>query len=287
MTSLTSSPPVLLTKSDQFVLWFSRHWILVVSILVGFYALSPFFAPVFMELGLTLPGKAIYWVYSFLCHQLPQRSYFLFGPKISYTITEIRSVWPNSTDMAILRQFVGTPQMGWKVAWSDRMVSMYTSLWVFGMFWNSLKKKIRPLPLWGFILMLIPMIVDGTTHMISDIAGIGYGFRDTNLWLTVLTNNTFPTTFYAGDAWGSFNAWMRLTTGVLFGLGLVWFSYSYINEFIQNSAEAVKYQHQRQILLRDGRNYLADLISTGAPRSSELISDQDFIRDGDGNGKRR
>ena len=39
--------------------------------------------------------------------------------------------------------------MGWKVAWSDRMVSMFTSLWVFGIFWGFFKKKIKPTALVG------------------------------------------------------------------------------------------------------------------------------------------
>lgn len=34
------------------------------------------------------------------------------------------------------------------------------------------------------MLLLLPMAVDGVTHMISDwTAGIGYGFRYHNAWL--------------------------------------------------------------------------------------------------------
>ena len=54
-------------------------------------------------------------------------------------------------------------------------------------------------------------------HFISDLVGIGLGFRDSNAWLAVLTGNIFPAAFYAGDALGSFNSWMRLITGILFG----------------------------------------------------------------------
>jgi hypothetical protein len=73
------------------------------------------------------------------------------------------------------------------------------------------------------------MVIDGGTHLISDLAGIGQGFRDTNVWLQLLTNNVFPITFYQGDAFGSFNSWMRLITGILFGIALVRFAYPYIN----------------------------------------------------------
>ena len=40
-----------------------------------------------------------------------------------------------------------------------------------------------------------------------------------NVLLGVLTGHVFPAAFYAGDVLGSFNAWMRLLTGVLVSLG--------------------------------------------------------------------
>ena len=157
MTSPVSTLPNSLTKTDQLALWLSRHWVLVVSLLLGVYVLAPFFAPLLMAMGLTIPGRVIYWVYSFLCHQLPERSYFLFGPKISYSLPEIQSAWQNTNNIAILRQFIGNAQMGWKVAWSDRIVSMFTSLWLFGMLWGIFRRKIKPLPWWGLVLLLLPI----------------------------------------------------------------------------------------------------------------------------------
>jgi len=79
-------------------------------------------------------------------------------------------------------------------------------------------------------LFLLPMALDGTSHLISDFWGIGQGFRDTNLWLAILTNHLFPSSFYIGDAWGSFNSLMRLLTGLSFGLGLVWFGFPYLDD---------------------------------------------------------
>jgi len=68
----------------------------------------------------------------------------------------------------------------------------------------------------------------GSTHAISDLAGIGQGFRDTNEWLVVWTKNALPMIFYAGDALGSFNSLMRFITGLLAGLGIVWLAFPYI-----------------------------------------------------------
>jgi uncharacterized membrane protein len=187
------------------------------AVLVGL----PWLAPVLMRLGWTDAGRAIYAAYSFLCHQLPQRSFFLFGERLSYSLPEIQSAWQATNDPWVLRQFVGTLEMGFKVAWSDRMVSLYTSIPLAALLWWPLRKRVRALPLWGLLLLGLPIVVDGASHMVSDLAGIGAGFRDSNLWLATLTGSRLPASFYAGDAWGSFNSLMRLITGVLFGAGVV------------------------------------------------------------------
>jgi len=110
------------------------------------------------------------------------------------------------------------------------MISFYTSVWLFALLWYPLRRRIKPISWWGFTLLLLPIAVDGITHAVSDLAGIGNGFRDTNAWLAVLTNNVFPATFYMGDALGSFNSLMRFVTGLLAGLGIVWLVFPYISQ---------------------------------------------------------
>lgn len=208
--------------------WIGNHWFAAFLIVYGAWVFMPFLAPVFMHLGWTGAGKAVYFIYSFFCHQLPERSFFWFGEKTMYSLSEIQSAWQNTDNPMILRQFIGNEAMGWKVAWSDRMISFYTGVWLFAALWYPFRKRIRPLSWWGFALLLIPIALDGGTHAISDFAGIGMGFRDTNAWLAVLTNNIFPATFYAGDALGSFNSLMRLITGLLAGLAIVWLALPYV-----------------------------------------------------------
>jgi len=205
------------------------HWFTIFGIIMGVVVALPFLAPIFMATGWSASGKAIYFIYSFLCHQLPERSYFLLGLKLTYSLAEIQAAWQNTTNPLILRQFIGNPEMGWKVAWSDRMVSMYTATWIFGILWWPFRHRLKPLPWWGLALFLLPMAVDGSSHFLSDLAGIGEGFRDSNAWLATLTNNAFSFGFYVGDAWGSFNSIMRLLTGILFGIGAVWFSFPYLD----------------------------------------------------------
>lgn len=208
---------------------FGNHWLLVINLFIALWVGLPWLAPVFMHLGWSDPGELIYFLYSFQCHQLPERSFFLFGRQSMYSLAEIQTSWQATTDPMILRQFIGNSEMGWKVAWSDRMVSMYTSILFGGLLYGLVRKQLKPLSFWIFASLLLPMLIDGGTHMLSDFAGIGQGFRDTNVWLQILTQNAFSSAFYAGDALGSFNSWMRLISGILFGLGLVGLAYPYLN----------------------------------------------------------
>jgi len=168
-----------------------------------------------------------------------------------YSLPEIYNAWQPTSNPLILRKFIGNPQMGWKVAWSDRMVSMYTSVLFVAWIWYPLRKKIKILPWWGFMLFMLPMAVDGITHMVSDFSGVGQGFRDSNLWLAQLTNFKYASTFYAGDALGSFNSWMRLFTGIMFGIGAVLFGFPYIAEIFETDAEKYEIQQQRLTHLKE------------------------------------
>ena len=147
-----------------------------------------------------------------------------------YTLVEIQAAWQDTLNPMILRQFIGNESMGWKVAWSDRMISFYTSIWLYSVVWSPVRQKIKSLSWRGFALFLLPIALDGITRTISDFAGIGRGFRDTNQWLTLLTNNPFSAGFYTGDALGTFNSLMRIVTVLLAGLGIVWLVFPSLEE---------------------------------------------------------
>jgi hypothetical protein len=94
------------------------------------------------------------------------------------------------------------------------------------------------------------MVIDGGSHFISDMTGIGEGFRYTNAWLAFLTNNSLPVSFYVGNGLGSFNSWMRLITGILFGVGLVWFSFPLIDDAFHDIARAIEAKFTRADAIR-------------------------------------
>lgn len=233
-------------KLNRLIYKLSKHWLWMVNGLMGVLVGLPWLAPVFMHWGWERAGRVIYVLYMALCHQLPQRSYFLFGRQAMYGLDEVALVWHNVQNPLILRQFVGNADMGWKVAWSDRMISMYGAIFLFGLVYGLVRPWLkRPLPFWGFVLACVPMGVDGVTHMISDLGGLVEGFRYHNTWLAELTNYAFDPLFYYGDAIGSFNWWMRLITGLLFGLGLVWFAFPYLGDgFAQTQRDIeAKFHH--------------------------------------------
>ncbi len=204
-------------------------------LLIGFLTTLnglPFLAPFFMKIGWEGVGQIIYWIYSGLCHQMAQRSFFLFGPQgfQMYSLEQlpIRLAGLSTAEQLLaLRRFIGNETMGWKVAWSDRMVYMYAALLLVALTYAFLRRRvqIKPLPLWGAFALSLPMLIDGGTHWLSDLAGFGQGFRETNAWLAVLTNQALPPTFYAGDGLGSFNSLMRLLSGMAFGVAVGWLLY--------------------------------------------------------------
>lgn len=215
---------------DRFAAWIGRHWLAAFVVLYGAIVLTPFLAPIFMEIGATGPANAVYFFYSFLCHQLPERSIFFFGSKPMYSFAEVRAVWPLD-GFEGLRRFIGNPEMGFKVAWSDRMISTYGGIWLGGLIYGISGKRLPKLsPVLWLFLGVLPIGLDGLTHMANDIvAGTsGVGFRDTNVWLQILTGNILPASFYVGDALGSFNSWARWITGLSFGITTVLAFFPYI-----------------------------------------------------------
>ncbi|MCA9881414.1 MAG: DUF2085 domain-containing protein [Anaerolineae bacterium] len=206
--------------------WILQNWVGVFLIGFGLFNLLPFIAPIMAKLGIQLFADLIYTLYAPLCHQMAQRSFFLFGSQIMYSPEQLPITLTDNltTTMLTLKYFQGNDAIGWKVAWSDRMVYMYGATWLFALLYagTARQHKWKRLPVWAFILLMLPMALDGTTHMLSDFnGGLFAGFRYSNTWLAEFTSNALPDWFYVGDQLGSFNAWMRLVSGIGFGAAVV------------------------------------------------------------------
>lgn len=258
-TLMTRHAQTRLLWLRQKTLGLGRHWLAGVNLLMGVLVGLPWLAPILMKIGATSPAWAIYFVYSFLCHQLADRSFFLFGPRWMYSYTELLPFASSGNARLWLRAFVGTPELGYKVAWSDRMVALYGSLFLGGLLFALLRRRLRPLNWRVFGLLISPMILDGTTHLLSDLAGLERGFRYDNAWLAALTGNLLPQGFYVGNGLGSFNSWMRLSTGLLFGLAVAWISYPALDAIFMGRTTTVTMNERETLATRARYDRIAPL----------------------------
>ena len=229
------------------ILALSRRWLMWANVSWGVLTGLPWLAPVLMKLEARTLAKALYLVYSTACHQLANRSFFLFGSKPTYSYSELLPHPDQTNTMLALQMFTGTPELGYKVAWSDRMVSLYGGIFLGGLIFSLLRHRLLS-PRWRtFLLLTIPMVLDGGSHFISDLAGVGQGFRYGNAWLAALTVNMFPSSFYVVNELGSFNSWMRLSTGLLFGMAVVWMLYPAAETFFQETRQTLAPRLQRVV----------------------------------------
>lgn len=225
---MSANPQINIPPKVRFVMlaeWVFRHWLQLWVVLFTLYNLLPMLAPILMQLNLMPLATPIYTLYNLVGHQLANRSFFLFGEQITYTVQElpVTLVGEFIADSTGLGDFIGDSDFGWKMAWSDRLVSMYGSALITTYFYILLRNRpnYRGLSRTWMLLLTLPLILDGATHYVSDFGSLTDGFRWDNAWLTFLTASRFPSAFYIGDEWGSFNSLMRLITGIMFGIGLM------------------------------------------------------------------
>ena len=229
-TQVTGLTRTLVVWTQKRILGLSRHWLAYANLFWCILSGVPWLAPILMKAGGTGLARGIYAFYSYLCHQFANRSFFLFGPKLMYSYTDLQPYAADANTFLGLRTFVGAPELGYKVAWSDRMVSLYGGILLGGVLFALLRRWLRS-PRWVLpLLTIVPIVLDGTTHMISDWHGVGQGFRYDNAWLAYLTQNVFPASLYVGNKLGSFNSWLRLDTGLLAGLGITWMLYPALDD---------------------------------------------------------
>ncbi len=204
MTTPAPQPPNSLPPSRAaaqatgFVIGFARHWLIFFNLAWLIYVATPFLAAIFMEIDWTAQAQVIYLLYSYLCHQLPDHSYFLFGPTFIPQEAElIAGGMSDSANLFAQRSFIGSPEVGWKVALCQRDVAIYAAVFITGLLYGLVRNRMRPLPFKYYLLFLIPIAIDGGTQLI--------GWRESNWFL-------------------------RTVTGALFGFASVWLAYPYVDD---------------------------------------------------------
>jgi uncharacterized membrane protein len=230
-SSKTATPPL----ANRLVLAFSRHWLLFVNLFNGLFIGGAVLTSLLMALGLTGPAQVLYRFYGLNCHQLPQRSYYLFGANGPIQTYSLEQVLGWGGDPANLRAFIGNAEIGYKVAIAHRLTALHSGLFVFGLLFALVRRWLKPLPWKGFLLLIVPMIVDGLTHVLTDLVA-GITWRATNAWAVALTGGLLGPDFYQGTAMGTLNWLLRTVTGALFALACIWLAYPFLERGLRRPA---------------------------------------------------
>jgi uncharacterized membrane protein len=200
-TSSASKPVTGRTRdlvifADKTIFQLAKHWLALATLFWGLYVGLPLLAPVFMNAGWTLPGKVIYAIYRPACHQMPTRSYFFGGPQLVYTPEQLAAA---GVDINPLARAIGNEQVGWKVAFCERDVAIYASIFLAGLVFGLVRRKLGKwqMPFRYYLIFLVPMGIDGVLQLIG------------------LYESTWV---------------LRTITGTIFGVGSVIFAYPYLEQ---------------------------------------------------------
>lgn len=251
---------------DRSVYWFSKHWLAMFNLMALIYVGLPILAPFLMQAGLTAPARVIYTVYSPLCHQMTQRSFFLFGEQVAYPrevagtnltpieayideIPEFNGIsadnWP--AFFAAARRFVGNEQMGYKIALCERDIGIYGFVLIGGLIYGMIRNRVnvKPLPLILFIIIgLGPIALDGFSQLFSYWVTPADGSAGSGLIAQIQQLLPLRESTPA----------MRALTGALFGLMLVWLAYPQVNKGMlgteRDLAEKLRRVEEREEVIR-------------------------------------
>lgn len=146
----------LMSVADWLVRFAASHWLLAANVIVFLYAFLPFLSPWLQSLPNDLArgfGDAIFAAYSNACHQLPERSWVIFGHQMAYCERDA-AIYPamflSGIVFALVRGRGGrTPHLGW----------------------------------FTYLALIAPMAIDGFTQL--------FGLRESTWFLRTITGSLF------------------------------------------------------------------------------------------------
>ncbi|MDQ6693772.1 MAG: DUF2085 domain-containing protein [Chloroflexota bacterium] len=126
--------------------------------------------------------------------------------------------------------------LGYQVAFCWRNTAIYGGIFLFGLLYGlardrnvrGLRWLRRPPRLWVSFLLVLPMGIDGITHML--------GLRDMseNVPMDMWYGSLFTG---GGSQVFSVNWWLRIVTGLLAALALVWFAFPRLQRGMDEAEE--------------------------------------------------
>jgi uncharacterized membrane protein len=176
-----------------------RRWLLAVNVVVAVFVALPFLAPALLAAGYDGPANLIYAAYHAVCHQWAFRSYFLFGPELTYDHATLAGLIGEGGQF----RFVGSSELGYKVAFCERDVAIYLSVLVTGLVYGWRRGpspgSVTGLSMTAYALLILPMAIDGFTQLFQ---------------------------------WRESSVELRTLTGLLFGAASVWLIYPRIDSIL-------------------------------------------------------
>jgi uncharacterized membrane protein len=146
-----------------------EYWAHIIMIVLGSLVFIALAIPFLSYFGLDSIAKPLFFALHYVCAQIPSHSFYLFGHQIGLCA---------------------------------RNLSIYTSMFLGNLIFVLTKKRVPGIPWWIWVLMLLPIAVDGLTQMV--------GWREST-WV------------------------LRVITGTLFGLGNVWFALPMMHKSLQET----------------------------------------------------
>ncbi len=122
----------IIKATSNTLYWYTRHWLFLINVLMSLIVGLVFLAPYLMSLGLDAPASAIYTGYSPFCHQMPSRSFFMFG---------------------------------YQMAVCQRNIAIFSATLLAGLAFTPLRGHVKPLPWWLLVLFTLPIAIDGFTQL--------------------------------------------------------------------------------------------------------------------------
>ncbi len=199
--------PVLATVVARIVRTISRHWLLLFNTALGVLAFLPILPPMLMASGHDRVGRFLYAFLGLTCHQLPERSFFLFGPRLVYTLQQLEHLLGPDVPL----RFIGDATTGFKVAVCERDTAMYLAMFVGGMVFALIRHRLRPLSWKGFLVLCAPMAADGLGQLVS-------------LWEST--------------------PWSRVVTGSLFGIACIWLVCPHVERAMHAASQTLEADQQ-------------------------------------------
>lgn len=112
----------------------AAHWLALLNLWMAAFSIFPLLAPVLLAQGLAQPASLLYSAYGHVCHQAPERSFFILGQKVAYC---------------------------------QRDTAVYLSVLAAGLAYSFVRHRVRSLDWRLYCLLVCPMAVDGLTQLLG------------------------------------------------------------------------------------------------------------------------